>query len=202
MKDSDRPRFATVMAAVCETFGQEATTARIMGYWLGLQDLELADVERAAAQAVQKCDRMPVPAKLREFVEGREEDAEVLSWALVEKAMPLGAYRHVSFEDPAINAAIRSLGGWPTLFERCRDAESQKWYRIDFTKAYRAFRSRGCSGDVSRPLAGLSEVSVVDGKRTQPLITLVERGGGVKLLAAPERKPRTSLIEQFAGEAK
>lgn len=181
MKDSDRKRFGTVMAAVCETFGQEATTARIMGYWLGLQDMEFGDVERAAAMAIQRCDRMPVPAKLREFIEGSSDEAETQAWLLVERAMPLGAYRHVSFQDVTINAAIRSLGGWPRLFERCRDADGEKWYRIEFCKAYRAFRSSGVSEEAGRPLAGLSQASVVDGRRAPPLVTMVGKGRTVRI---------------------
>ena len=180
MTESDRPAFGTAVTAMLETFGQEATKARLMGYWIGLGDLDLDELESAVGRAIQTLSRTPVPAELRAMARGTSEEAETAAWLTVERAMPLGAYRHVSFADAAINAAIRSLGGWPRLFERCRDADGEKWYRIEFTKAYRTFRARGCSGEVSAPLPGLSEANVVDGKRSEPRITWVGEDGAVR----------------------
>lgn len=173
MTESDKPTFVSAITAMLETFGQEATKPRLMGYWLGLRDLSVTEIETAVAKAIQALSRTPVPAELRALVLGTDEQAETEAWMLVERAMPLGAYRHVSFVDQAINAAIRSLGGWPRLFERCSNADSEKWYRIEFFKAYRAFRAIGVSGDAGRALAGLSEASVVEGKRSDPRVTWV-----------------------------
>lgn len=169
MTDGDKQRFSVAITAVLETFGQEATKPMLMGYWLGLRDCEIDELELAVAKAIQDCSKRPMPAELREIIRGgSSEGRAVMAWADVQKAIPLGRYKHVAFDDVLINATIRSLGGWPALFDRCNTAENEKWYRIEFIKAYQAFASSDLSQDACRPLAGLSEVEIVDGKKAAP----------------------------------
>lgn len=172
MDDSDKGRFALAIGAMLETFGQEATKARLHGYWLGLRSLPIESVEEAVARVLETCgDKFPPPpAKLRETASGGStEDMAISAWNDVQKAIPLGPYRHVDFQDRVINATIRSLGGWPAMFDRLVDADSEHWYRVGFLKAYAALRRSGVDGEVSRPLAGLSEAQVCDGRLIQPV---------------------------------
>lgn len=165
MDNSEKVEFSVTISAMLETFGQEATTPRLMGYWLGLQDLELPDVQRAVARALRGCKSMPSAAEIRELAgELNPESAAVMAWADVLKALPLGPYKHVDFEDRVCNAAIRSLGGWPSFIERFSDAESEKWLRIEFIRAYKSYAGFDCLGEIGKPLAGLAEVTVSSGK--------------------------------------
>lgn len=165
MDDSQRGPFGVVISAMLETFGQEATKPRLLGYWLGLRDLELSLVEQAVAKAMQTATRLPAPAELRELIAGGStQDRAVAAWGDVLKGIPHGPYRHIDFEDRLINAAIRLLGGWPTFVDRFADSESEKWARIDFLKTYASLASSGVDGEACRPLRGLSKIEASGGK--------------------------------------
>ena len=192
MVESDKVQFGNAVGAMLEAFGQEATKARLYGYWLGLRTLELPEVESAVASVLENVtDRFPPPpAKLREIVNGgSSEDLAIAAWADVQDAMPLGAYRHVDFEDKHINAAIRSLGGWPAMFERCATTEGEKWYRIEFCKAYASAASRQLDGDVCRPLAGISEKQLVGGRIADPVpMRIGSSNGRARICAVDQRR--------------
>lgn len=162
MNDNDRPEFAIVIAALCETFGREASKATTYGYWLGLSDLSLSSVKDAATKAIRSCKFMPTPAELRELAGvTNATDRALLAWAAVEKAAPLGSYKSVDFDDPLINAAIRSMGGWPAILEKTQQ-DFDTWVRKDFIAAYQGFMRAGADGDVCRPLPGLADTGTFD----------------------------------------
>lgn len=172
MDESQRAEFAITVSAMFEAFGQEATKPRLLGYWIGLQDLELATVQNAVARGIRESKYLPTPAELRELAGlAGSADRAVLAWNDVLKAIPKGPYKHIDFEDPCCNASIRMLGGWPTFLERFSDAESEKWARLDFLKVYQSLACTGVNGEASKPLAGLAEVQVVNGQvvPSQPL---------------------------------
>lgn len=171
MEAEDKARFGKAIGAMLEAFGQEGTQARLYGYWIGLMEYHIGDVENAVASVLKACvDRWPPPpAKLGEIIRGgSEEQRAIQAWADVQRAMPQGRYRHVDFRDVVINAAIRSLGGWPALFDRCNSAEGEKWYRIEFMKAYAAHTNGGPSAEAYAPLPGMSEAEVVEGRVSRP----------------------------------
>lgn len=161
-----RERFFCCIGAVLCAFDREATDATLQGYWWGLDDLSIEDVERSCRRALGECRRMPVPAELRELAGiARPEDAAQIAWQAVERATSLGSYRTVDFEDRLINATIRSLGGWPAILERSPE-EFDKWVRKDFLATYQAFSRTGVSDEAAAPLPGLSrtgDVRRIDG---------------------------------------
>lgn len=165
MDDSLKADFGVAVSAMFEAFGQEVTTPRLLGYWIGLRDLELPIVEAVVAKAIRDCKHLPTPSELREFAgHTSASDRAVLAWNDVLRAVPYGPYKHIDFEDPCCNAAIRMLGGWPGFVARFSDVESEKWARLDFLKTYQSISQAGVDGDVSRPLPGLAEVQSSGGK--------------------------------------
>ena len=170
MDDSEKVPFGLTIGAMLEAFGQESTKPRLLGYWLGLRDLSLSQVQEGVAEAIRSSTRLPLPADLRTLATGGDSESHaIVAWADVLKAMPHGSYRHIDFEDRLINAVIRSLGGWPAMLERCSSADSEKWVRLEFLKAYRVLRDRGVSEDACQPLPGLSEVQCIGGKIRKPI---------------------------------
>lgn len=67
MGENDRPAFTLSIEAMAATFRQEVTPALLLGYWLGLGDLDLAAVQRAIGAGIRECEFMPTVAKLREL---------------------------------------------------------------------------------------------------------------------------------------
>jgi hypothetical protein len=194
MDESQKPEFAITLSAMFESFGQEATKPRLLGYWLGLQDLPLERVQHAVARGIRELRHLPMPAELRGLagVLGAVDQA-TLAWGDVLKAVPLGPYKHIDFEDGGCNACIRLLGGWPTFLERFSDAESEKWARIDFMKTYQSLVSSGVDGELTAPLAGLAQVAVVDRQLGPPVPVRIECARPRQ--AIEQRSERCSIVE-------
>lgn len=157
-------RLPQLVGVLAEAFRQTISEATIMAYEIGLKDLPPQQVETAVTNAIRSCKFMPTVKELRELATGMKDiDRPVLAWEAV-ISIPLNPYKHVDFDDPLINATIRNLGGWPSFIDRFSDAESEKWVRKDFIDTYQKLLSSGVNGDACRPLAGLAEVTCINGQ--------------------------------------
>lgn len=170
----DKKAFAEAIGAMCLTMQMEASADMIRGYWLALSDLKLEDVQKAVVKAMRTSTsnkKLPFPADLRVLAgaEVSPDQKGLFAWNDVLKALPLGPYKHVDFEDRVINACIRSMGGWPNFLSRFGSSDEEKWVRIEFLKSYKGFVEAGCNGDICRPLAGLGQKEVVNGKLSAPV---------------------------------
>ena len=152
---TDSERFAIVMNALGAAFNRPITPAVLTAYEMGLDGLAIEEIEAAAKRALGMCKFMPTPAELRELAGGlKPEDQAVLAWETAVGAVQRhGWYRSVQFEDAAITATIRSLGGWQRFCERC-GGEEEKWLRQDFLRTYAAYCKVGVSPEAALPLAG------------------------------------------------
>lgn len=171
MENSNKAAFGLAVGAMLESFGVEATKAILHGYWLGLNDLTISQIETAVSLALRRLKFVPKPFELRELlglVITNDSRAEA-AWSDVHRAIPFGPYKHVDFDDKLVNATIRNLGGWVTFLDRFQDSESEKWARLDFMKCYKAFANSGVTGDLIKPLAGLSQAEVVSGSVASPV---------------------------------
>lgn len=158
----DHERFVVLFEALCATFRVKVSEALLEGYWLGLEDIETRDFERAIARAIrEKPEHMPRPAELRRLSgEQSAEERAVLAWATVRAAIgSVGTYRSISFVDPAINAAIRAMGGWTALGALAGDA-FDTWAQKDFVRQYVAWVGllRDSNVEQARALPGRSEL--------------------------------------------
>lgn len=188
-KRSDAERLADVVAVLGEAFRQSITDVTIRAYHLALSDVPIAAVERAAVQAMRDCKFMPTAKELRDLATGTSaESRPMLAWTALMR-VPFDPYRHVDFDDPLVNATIRSLGGWPTFIERFTDAEAEKWARKEFLETYARLAASNVSGDLCRPLPGLATGRrlVRDGEILPPLVHRIELG-----IAIPPRLNQTT----------
>lgn len=156
MTEHEKPEFAEIIGGIAVSFRQEATKPLLRAYWMGLGDLELGEVKRAATKALRACRFMPTVAELRELAgEANHGDRAQNAWAEFERAVGMhGGYRSVDFADPLINATVRALGGWT----RCCDLDSEefdKWLRKDFVKQYEAFCKHPPSDEAMGALSGV-----------------------------------------------
>ena len=157
------------VTALCEMFNRRMTDTTLMAYGIGLEGMTDEQIQHAASRAMRECKFMPTPAELREFAgQLTGTDRATLAWEIALKATSLGPYQHVDFEDKTINATIRNLGGWVTFTGRLTDAESEKWLRQEFIKAYHVYAKSGVPHESSLPLPGLNEVAVKEGRLIAP----------------------------------
>lgn len=189
MVEADRARFGVAISAMLETFGQEATTERLKGYWLGLRDISIEFVEEAVGKALQTATRLPFPAEIRNLCQGGDTSAKALAaWADVQKAAVVSYMADLDFADYVINAVIRNLGGRSAFFERLNaGSESEKWLRLDFIKVYEVYAARLPSDEMVKPLIGEAMRGEVCGRVHTPRLVVVKADPS-RVKALPQRQ--------------
>lgn len=155
MTNEDREQFSLLIEAMASAFSADASAGLVLGYWMGLKDLDLPAIEHAIDRALRECKFMPKPVELRALAgEMSNEQRAVLAWDALKKAISQhGAYRAVDFDDPLINATVRNLGGWTALCEKPNE-EFDKWTRKDFERVYASMCSSGTSPESCLALPG------------------------------------------------
>ena len=184
MHESNSETFARTLAQVAVTFERDLTDALMTTYWQSLKPLSIEQFQECCAKWIVEESRMPRPADLIAMVLGDAEQHAMEAWDDVQAAAPLGAYAHVCFSDTIINAVIRSLGGWPAMFDRCCNADKEQWYRQHFMKAYVKFRGTASSHQC-RPLPGKSQVEIRNGERIHPVPRRIPCANEQRLQHAP-----------------
>lgn len=171
--------FAQSMALLAEAFGASLSDARLVVYWELLRDVPEHELRRAVLGVCREADarflpadpelRLPPPSTILRYVRPSEEDAAVLAWAAVRRAVEdVGPHMPITFDDGCVAGAVRSaFGDWPSC---CAydEGPALATKRQEFLTAYKAARrasSRrpvrmlGSCGDVR--LAGTWEARVM-----------------------------------------
>lgn len=155
MTHSDRKRLALCVGALGEAYRQPVTEATIRAYEMGLDDVPIATLEHAAKRALRERKFMPTVAELRELAgEQTPADRAVIAWTAALNAHAVhGYYGSVCFDDPAVNATIRAMGGWERFDERL-EAEGRTWLGKEFDRIYQAYCRRGVTRSEGAALGG------------------------------------------------
>lgn len=170
--------FTPLFEALCAAANREPTEALSEAYWLGCSDLSADNWRTAVMRSIREGDgRMPSPRALRELGgEMSPENRAIAAWATVRQTVRLhGAYRSIDFEDPAINAAIRSMGGWVALCQRS-GADFDTWAAKEFQRQHAAW-SEMPGTEMSRRLVGAAEAEN-GGRFEAEVITVPTIGDG------------------------
>lgn len=151
-------RFVFIMAALAEASGQELSEMKVRIYAKALEDLPIADIERAAWEIIKtrKFATFPKVAEIREAIHGNPEDRAIIALDKLEKAMrEVGGYQSVCFDDPVIHMAVDSFsGGWPAICNMPH--EEWKWARKEFVTLYQTFTHQP-KHEVAPRLTGIHE---------------------------------------------
>lgn len=168
MKRISAERIANAVTLLGEAFGRPVTEVTIKAYCLALSDLpdeRLERIESIAVEASRTAGFMPTAKELRDLAIGTSaESRPTLAWAALQR-IQFDPYQHMDFDDPLTNATIRSLGGWPAFVARFTNAEAEKWVRKEFIETYARLAAVRVNGDLCRPLAGLKEVEMRNGRQ-------------------------------------
>lgn len=158
MSPKDLERFRTALSGLAGTIGFELSQIALTGYWIGLDDLTIEEVEIACALALKRAKFMPKPVELRELIAGPSPaDRAQIAWETFTAALSrYGSYLSLDFEDRCINAAVRSLGGL-TQVAMLEGEAFTTWARKDFQRAYEAYARLHDPGEVGRYLVGRIE---------------------------------------------
>lgn len=141
-----------------ESFGRKITKVTIDAYVIGLGGMSPEQVQQATAIALRSCKFFPSAFELRQLAgESSVPERALVAWTVVFNAIgSTGGYLSVDFDDPVINATIRSMGGWPKLTDT-PNAE-MPFRQKDFERVYASLANLGINAEMARPLPGLIEV--------------------------------------------
>lgn len=142
MTVDDLEAFGKVMVLINETYGdpnRSVSDVKLRFYFHVLGDLAIEEVEAAVLRMARTktCHTFPTPGEIREALSqkaGRRGEAAFED--LIDAIRRFGAYRVPRFEDEALAATVRALGGWETV---CGwKTEDRHWKRREFLNIYRA----------------------------------------------------------------
>lgn len=139
MKEEDKERFATALFTLAEVLGEPLSQARIGGYFLALQEFDIADVELALNQGLKTYRFFPKPTDLIEAIRGRAEDAAALAWYTFLEATTDGGYASIQFYDHSMARAMAEVfGGWIAACQTLNTAsdEMAAHYKRSFVTQY------------------------------------------------------------------
>ncbi len=158
-------RFAAVIEQLGVIYNKEIDKVLLRVYWAALKDVSIDELEKAAYSHIALEKWFPKPCELRRI------DATAVSFRAWDTAITaaerVGAYKTVDFEDQAINATIRFMGGWRQFCAMKNDEEH--WRRQEFLQSYREFRNHGLSGHQAAPLVGISQKQDAIGIASHPV---------------------------------
>lgn len=93
------------------------------------------------------------------LIEGQPEERAVRAWQkFLQAVRDKSGYASISFDDPAIHATVKHMGGWIKLTGELDDDNREK-LRREFEQNYRAFVAHGVPADTPLHLTGMVEDS-------------------------------------------
>lgn len=163
MRNTDRPRFASTLAAVYSLYRVEMSEAVLQMWWAALSGYEMDAVASALTSHTSNPDSgqfLPKPADVVKALGGTTKDAAIVAFAkVVDGVKSVGSWSSVAFDDPIIHRVLEDLGGWTVV---CATNEKE-WAFLEkrFVDAYRAWRSKGDVPPHSARLPGRTEIANV-----------------------------------------
>ena len=159
---------------LAEAFRQRVTDMTFKTYELGLGDLDTRDIKHAVVLAIQDCQFMPSVYELRQLCGAsggaiNRKDRPLAAWQAVRAAISkVGGYLSPDFDDPAINAVVRALGGWPSVCDTPTD--EMQWLERRFCSTYTALAGSKLPDEQTKRLPGLCEIdNSRNGYRSEPV---------------------------------
>jgi hypothetical protein len=143
MKASDAKRFAGILYATFEVYGQQPSKMAVDIWWNALSEYTIEQVEGALAAHIRDADSgqfKPKPADVIRKIDGSREDKAAMAaraWARVMDHM--NTTDSAIFDDPAIHYAIQTTFGTWVKAGLMTEKEAPFKQR-DFIQAYTAYK--------------------------------------------------------------
>jgi len=158
MIESDFKDFSGLLSAVSELYGKPPSPMMQSMYWSALREYDLLAVRQAFDRHVKNPDVgqfMPKPADIIRMMAGTTQDAALVAWAKVDRALrQVGPYRDVVFDDPLIHRTLADMGGWVPLSAKTDD--EWPFTAKEFENRYRGYKLRNDTPEYPRVLTGIA----------------------------------------------
>ncbi|NYT25371.1 hypothetical protein H0A73_17360 [Alcaligenaceae bacterium] len=175
MIDSDRAHFFGLVADVYAFYGREFSDFAGTVWWAAMRSFDLVAVNDAFGRHCVNPDAgqyLPKPADIVRMLQGSTQDAAMVAWSKVDRAVrSVGAYQTVAFDDPIIHRALEDMGGWITLGQK----SEKEWPFVakEFENRYRGYRSRSEVPAYPSSLPGIAQAQNAMNGHGQPEPVLI-----------------------------
>lgn len=161
MNPSEKPKFFALLGDVHAFYGKDFSEFAGRVWWEAMKPFDLSAVADALNRHCVNPDSgqfAPKPADVVKMLEGSTQDAALVAWSKVDRAIrEVGTYRSVVFDDPVIHRVVTDMGGWIPLGTKTED--EWPFVRNEFVNRYRGYRMRSETPEYLPVLIGISEAS-------------------------------------------
>src|SRR5438132_401555 len=111
--------FQTLMQGVYDFYGKDLSKFALSVWWQAMRPYDFHAVTEALNRHCVNPDAgqfMPKPADVVRMMQGSTQDAALVAWSKVERAVcGVGSYQSVVFDDPLVHRVVYEMGGWIAL---------------------------------------------------------------------------------------
>jgi len=143
MNNTQRPDFYDLWVSACEPYGKNfIPTANALEFIFNtLRNYEISDIRRALQAHMLNPDEgrfAPKPADLIRYMVGDSASLAQRAWTKVLTAIEsIGPYQSIVFDDAAVMAVVRDMGGWLEFTKFTN--EELPFKQNEFITRYRGF---------------------------------------------------------------
>jgi hypothetical protein len=204
MTPNDHGAFIALVADVHAFYRRDFSDFSGGVWWQALQQYDLAAVSDALGRHSVNPDSgqfMPFPADIVKMLQGSTQDAALVAWAKVDRAVrSCGTYNSVVFDDAVIHRVIIDMGGWVLVGGKNED----EWPFVgkEFVNRYRGYRSRSETPEYLPVLVGIAEAqNNRAGLQSQPPVLIGNADLAKRVMLAGHDKPALGFTRMTQADA-
>ena len=192
MQQAEFKDFSRMLKAIAEYCSKPISADVVAIYWQGLRDLDLGAVRQALNAHVQNPDTgqfMPKIADIRRMLCGTTQDAALVAWSKVDKAVrQIGTYASVVFDDALIHRVLSDMGGYIAFGTKTDD--DWPFVAKEFENRYRGYAMRGEKPEYPPVMIGMAEASNrSEGFSSQPPVLVGDETKALAVMQSGTEKP-------------
>ncbi|WP_024905460.1 DUF6475 domain-containing protein [Robbsia andropogonis] len=159
MRTTDMQAFTKLLADVHAFYRQDFSDFAASVWAQAMRPYDFPAIADAFGRHTVNADTgqfMPKPADIVKMLGGTSQDAALVAWAKVDKALrQVGTYASVVFDDPLIHHVLTDMGGWVPLGAKTED--EWPFVRNEFVTRYRGCKVRSETPAYLSVLVGISD---------------------------------------------
>ncbi|CAE6838872.1 DUF6475 domain-containing protein [Paraburkholderia nemoris] len=195
MNVSDKPSFFALIADVYAFWKSDFSEFAGRAWWEAMLPYDFEAVKDAFNRHAVNPDSgqyLPKPADVVKMLGGSTQDAALVAWSKVDRAVrEVGTYRSVVFDDPIIHRVVTDMGGWVLIGRK--DNDEWPFVRNEFVNRYRGYRMRSEIPEYVPVLIGIAEAANNEALlNSQPPVLIGEARAAYAVMTGGGNKP---LIE-------
>jgi hypothetical protein len=204
MTPNDHSAFVALIADVHAFYRRDFSDFSAAVWWNALKPYEFDAVSDAVGRHSVNPDSgqyLPFPADIVKMLQGSTQDAALVAWAKVDRAVrSCGTYNSVVFDDPLIHRVIVDMGGWALVGGK----GEKEWPFVgkEFENRYRGYRMRSESPEYLPVLIGIAEAQNNRmGQKSQPPVLIGDSEKAKRVMLGGADTPILSFTRMTPADA-